>query len=120
MRSLTSMLRFGVTARPQQGAGGPLRPLAERSIATAPDKPGVYFLYSGRRLVFIGLAPRDGSIRRELQRHLASHDEALAFSCLAADGDPVPAYRKAMLRHVEAHDGRLPAWNLAALQRQPS
>ncbi|MGQ0653236.1 MAG: hypothetical protein ACT4P4_13380 [Betaproteobacteria bacterium] len=122
MRSLTSMLRFGVAQRLRAGyrePSGPLRSLDPGNIATAPDKAGVYFIYSGRRLVFIGLAPRGASIRRDLERHLAPGREGLAFKCLATH-DPVPVYRNSMVRYVEAHDGALPPWNLAALQRRPS
>jgi hypothetical protein len=112
--------KFGASERLREGAperAAPLRPFDAERVAVAPDKPGVYFLYRHRRIVFIGLAPRGSGVRRELKRRLADTAEATAFDCIACE-DPVPLYRKCMARYVEEHRG-LPELNHRALMERP-
>lgn len=39
------------------------------NIAAVPDGPGVYFLYRRGRLIYIGLATQNRTLRSELARH---------------------------------------------------
>jgi hypothetical protein len=97
------------------------RPLQAAAVAATPERPGVYFLYREERLVFIGLAAPGTTVRRELRRLIEGERPDIAagaFDCLAAD-DPVPVYRRCMLRYAEVHDGVLPACNKVALMRRP-
>jgi hypothetical protein len=48
--------------------------LAEDSIGTAPEQEGVYALYQGNELIYIGKAEQGGSIKSSLQNHLSGVD----------------------------------------------
>ena len=47
---------------------------AEDSIGTAPEQEGVYALYQGNELIYIGKAEPGDSIKSRLQNHLAGAD----------------------------------------------
>lgn len=120
MRDSTWIWKHGAARRLREGAPDPerpRRPFDDERVAMAPDKPGVYFLYRHSRVLFIGLAPKGSGIRRELVRRLADMSEATAFDCVACD-DPLPLYRKCMVRYVEEHH-RLPEQNHQALLHRP-
>lgn len=47
---------------------------AEDSISSAPEQEGVYALYQGNELIYIGKAEQGGSIKSRLQNHLTGSD----------------------------------------------
>ena len=123
MRTSPAMRKFGGQRDRRLLDSSPttLRPLQAAAVAATPERPGVYFLYREGRLVYIGLAAPGTTVRRELRRLIEGDRPdiaATAFDCLAAE-DPVPLYRRCMLRYVEIHDGVLPACNKVALMRRP-
>jgi hypothetical protein len=76
-------------------AGG-RAPFDARNVSEAPATSGVYFLYTGQRLVYIGVAANGATIRERLQRHLrGEHDTcrepATEFAYELAR-DPLPLY----------------------------
>jgi hypothetical protein len=65
-------------------------------VAEAPATSGVYFLYSGQRMIYIGVAANGATIQERLQRHLrgdggACTGRATGFACEPAR-DPLPLY----------------------------
>lgn len=49
----------------------PRYPFARQFLQGAPSEPGVYALYQGRELLFLGLAERAGGIRARLVAHFS-------------------------------------------------
>ena len=50
---------------------------AEDSIGTAPEQEGVYALYQGNELIYIGKAEPGDSIKSRLQKHLLGLDPCI-------------------------------------------
>ena len=76
-------------------AGG-RAPFDAHNVSEAPATSGVYFLYTGQRLVYIGVAANGATIRERLQHHLRGEDgtcrePATEFSYEPAR-DPLPLY----------------------------
>jgi hypothetical protein len=90
-------------------------PFHASNVAQAPASPGVYLLYRGHRLIYIGLAGAGTSIREQLRRHL--HGDAGRCTRSAtefdseASGDPVPLYRHYVAVYLGATGGLLPDCN---------
>jgi len=101
-------------APPAAGIGEHL-PFNARHVEQAPAKPGVYLLYRGHRLIYIGLAAAGGTIRQCLQQHLRG--EGGPCTRTATDFDyETSAYASWLYRHyiaiyLEATGGLLPACN---------
>src|SRR5688572_23262739 len=87
-------------------------PFDARNVDQAPAKPGVYLLYRGHRVIYIGLAAPGGTIRQCLQRHLRG--EGGRCTRTATDFDyETSAHASWLYRHyvavyLEATDGLLP------------
>jgi hypothetical protein len=66
------------------------------NVAKAPALPGVYLLYRGHRLIYIGVAANGDTIRHRLQHHLGGASGPCAESATQfdyeADADPLPLY----------------------------
>ena len=76
-------------------AGG-RAPFDAHNVSEAPATSGVYFLYTGQRLVYIGVAANGATIRERLQHHLRDEDgtcrePATEFAYEPAR-DPLPLY----------------------------
>ena len=92
-------------------------PFHASDVAQAPETPGVYVLYRGHRLIYIGLAAAGTTIRQCLRRHLRGEGGpcthgATEFDYESAD-DPVALYRHYLGVYVEATGGLLPDCNEA-------
>jgi hypothetical protein len=86
-------------------------------VAQAPETPGVYILYRGHRLIYIGLAAAGATIRQCLRRHLRGEagtctHGATEFDYESAD-DPVALYQYYLGVYVDATGGLLPDCNEA-------
>ena len=93
-------------------------PFDARHAAAAPQRPGVYLLYRGHRLIYIGIAARRATIRDELLRHLAGGGGRCTRSATAFDyepaADPVTLYRHYVAVYLDATGGVPPDCNEAA------
>jgi hypothetical protein len=92
-------------------------PFTPEHLALAPAGTGVYFLYRGERLIYIGVAVHGTGIRDELESHLrgsygAATQGASAFG-YELTRDPVVAKHEYLRMHKRAFGGRLPACNTA-------
>jgi hypothetical protein len=111
--------------RPPAAAGPLLRPyvdeaawtwpFTEAAVDLSPAGPGVFFLYSMGRLVYIGVAVRGSSIREELASHLrGAHgictQQATAFIC-EPSVEPLRLHSQYLEQHRVRYGGRLPACN---------
>jgi hypothetical protein len=90
-------------------------PFDSRNVADAPACPGVYLLYRGHRLIYIGLAATGASIRQCLQRHLRGEYGSCTHSATEFDYE-TSAYAPWLYRHylavyLEATGGLLPDCN---------
>jgi hypothetical protein len=92
-------------------------PFDVRSVARAPAAPGVYLLYRGHRLIYIGVAAGGASIRGCLRQHLGG--ERGPCTSLATEFDyeasavPLPLYRHYVGVYLHATGGLLPDCNAA-------
>tara|TARA_R110002126_G_scaffold69782_1_gene176045 strand:+ start:7035 stop:7337 length:303 start_codon:yes stop_codon:yes gene_type:complete len=87
-------------------------PFTFMNVNTAPNGRGVYFLYHGEELTYIGKSIT--TVRERLQSHLAGREgpcteSATSFSTMAALS-PIEAEKK-LLQEFEATHGRLPRCN---------
>jgi hypothetical protein len=86
-----------------------------RSVAQAPEAPGVYLLYRGHRLVYIGLAAAGATIRRSLRQHLRGEGGPCTQSATEFDyeasAEPVALYRHYLAVYLDATGGLLPDCN---------
>lgn len=92
-------------------------PFHAASVAEAPEAPGVYLLYRGHRLIYIGLAAAGAGMRQCLRRHLRGDGGpctrgATEFDYEISD-DPVELYRHYLAVYVDATGGLLPDCNEA-------
>jgi hypothetical protein len=90
-------------------------PFTDAAIDLSPAEPGVYLLYRGGRLIYIGLAVNGAGIRQELESHRRGAygectREATAFLYELAR-DPRALYRRYLAAHRGRYGGRLPAGN---------
>jgi hypothetical protein len=90
-------------------------PLDVANVAQAPAVPGVYLLYRGHRLIYIGVAAHGDTIRQRLQHHLGGASRpctpsATQFDCEAA-ADPLPLYWLYLSIYREMTGGLLPERN---------
>ena len=90
-------------------------PLEASNVAQAPALPGVYLLYRGHRLIYIGASANGGTIRQDLRRHLDGEggpctQRATEFDYEAA-ADPLPLYWLYVDIYREMTGGLLPDCN---------
>lgn len=96
---------------------GELRVFSKDDIAHAPEEAGVYALYQGDRLIYIGRAEGGltiTTIRAHLKNHQAGHfgplaSQATHYRC-EVHSDPV-AREHELLREYEARYGHPPLCN---------
>lgn len=90
-------------------------PFHAANVAQAPASPGVYLLYRGHRLIYIGLAAAGATIRERLARHLRGEGGSCTRSATEFDyetsSDPVALYRHYVAVYVDATGGLLPDCN---------
>jgi hypothetical protein len=93
-------------------------PFIARGVAEAPASPGVYLLYRGHRLIYIGLAANGATIQERLRYHLRGDGGPCMHSATEFDyetsADPVSLYRHYVAVYVDATGGMLPDCNEAA------
>lgn len=90
-------------------------PFTPEHLALAPAATGVYFLYRGERLIYIGVAVHGTGIRQEIHNHLrgsygAPTQGATSFR-YELTRDPVVAKHEYLQMHKASFGGRLPACN---------
>lgn len=90
-------------------------PLDAQSVAAAPASPGVYLLYRGHRLIYIGLADAGSTIRQCLRHHLRGDGGLCTQAATEFDyetsADPAPLYRHYLAVYVHTTGGLLPECN---------
>ena len=90
-------------------------PFHARNVADAPEAPGVFLLYRGHRLIYIGLAAAGATIRGRLRDHLRGAGGACTRSATEFDyeasAEPVLLYRKYVATYLHATGGLLPDCN---------
>ena len=113
-----------IRTRPREAVPGffttadtPVTPFTAEHLAIAPVDTGVYFLYRGERLIYIGVAVHGSGIRQELHNHLrgsygAPTQGATSFG-YELTRDPVVAKHEYLRLHQATFGGRLPAYNAA-------
>lgn len=94
-------------------------PFTEAAVDLSPAGPGVFFLYSMGRLIYIGVAVNGSGMREELASHLrGAHGlctrEATAFIC-EPELQPLALHRTYLEAHRARYGGRLPACNESEL-----
>jgi hypothetical protein len=95
-------------------------PFTPAAIAISPAARGVYLLYSGGRLIYIGAAPEGSGIRQELEKH--RNGEYGACTCGASAflyevaGDAAARQRQYLDAHREQYGGREPHCNAPAAE----
>jgi hypothetical protein len=87
-------------------------PFDERRVSEAPASPGVYLLYRGHRLVYIGLAQETirGSLRHHLRAGGACTRSATEFD-YETSADPLALHRQYLAVYLHATGGLLPDCN---------
>lgn len=90
-------------------------PFSARSVAQAPASPGVYLLYRGHRLIYIGLAAAGATIRDRLRHHLRGGGGFCTRSAsefdYEASRDPIALYHHYVAVYLAATGARLPDCN---------
>ena len=90
-------------------------PFQARNVAEVPAAPGVYLLYRGHRVVYIGLAAAGATIRERLRFHLRGAGGACTRAATEFDyepsADPVSLYRHYLAVYLDATGGLLPDCN---------
>lgn len=85
------------------------------NVAGTPASPGVYLLYRGHRLIYIGLAAAGATIQERLRHHLRGHGGSCTCSATEFDyetsADPVLLYRHYLAVYVGATGGLMPDCN---------
>jgi hypothetical protein len=96
----------------------------EATVAAAPPCSGVYFLYQGERLIYIGIAVHGTGIRQQLEKHLNGHYGARSRAATAFEyeqtRDPVVASHEYLLAHMARNRGRLPLCNRTEAPMPPT
>ncbi len=92
-------------------------PFTPEHLALAPAATGVYFLYRGERLVYIGVAVHGTGIRHELHNHLRGSYGPPTQNVTAygyeLTRDPIVVKHEYLEMHKASFGGRLPAYNTA-------
>jgi len=95
-------------------------PFISRHVGEAPAQPGVYLLYRGHRLIYIGLAAAGATIRERLRDHLRGADGTCTRSATEfeyeASEDPIVLYRHYVAVYLGTTAGVLPECNEALVQ----
>lgn len=91
------------------------KPFEPRELAGAPDAAGVYLLYRGHRLIYIGIARAGRTIRACLEEHHRGRRgrctaAATEFDYEASE-NPLWLYRHYLAVYLEATRGLLPDCN---------
>lgn len=90
-------------------------PFVSRHVREAPASPGVYLLYRGHRLIYIGLAAAGATIRERLQHHLRGDGGRCTRSATEFDyepsAEPIPLYRHYVAVYLGTSAGVLPECN---------
>jgi hypothetical protein len=104
------------SAKPAARAGEPIA-FHARNVAEAPAVPGVYLLYRGHRVIYIGVAVAGTTIRERLRYHLRGGGGPCTHSATQFDyegaADPLPLYGHYLAVYLEASGGLLPDCNEA-------
>jgi hypothetical protein len=111
--------RATLTAAPA-GHTGEHVPFHARDVDQAPASPGVYLLYRGHRLIYLGVAAGGATIRERLRYHLrggggACTRSATEFDC-EASADALALYHHYIAVYLDATGGQLPDCNEAPEQ----
>ena len=82
-------------------------------VNNAPEKQGVYALYDGQELIYIGRASGEGvTIRSRLQAHHRGDDGRCTQQAIhyrrEVTTDPISREQELLEEYKRAHDGRLP------------
>ena len=92
-------------------------PFDARNVARAPAAPGVYLLYRGHRLIYIGVAAGGATIRGRLREHLRGVRGLCTQSASEFDYEvsavPMALYRHYLGVYLETTAGLLPDCNAA-------
>jgi len=90
-------------------------PFNARNVAEAPASPGVYLLYRGHRLIYIGLAVAGATLQGRLRHHLRGDGGYCTRSAtefdFEASADPVALYRHYIAVYLGATGGLMPDCN---------
>ena len=90
-------------------------PFDARAVAEAPASPGVYILYRGDRVIYIGRAAAGATIRQCLEQHLREAGSRCTRAATEFDYEasrnPVPLYRHYLAVYFGAAGGVLPYCN---------
>jgi hypothetical protein len=90
-------------------------PFDARRVAEAPASPGVYLLYRGHRLIYIGVAAAGASIQECLRYHLRGKGGPCTHSATEFDyetsADPLALYRHYLAVYLDTTGGLLPDCN---------
>jgi hypothetical protein len=84
--------------------------LTAENVSRAPKKPGVYGLYAGRTLVYLGSAGGDDTLRTALQGHVGAPPSKATRYKREASKKP-EARLKTLLAEHQAEHGRWPDGN---------
>lgn len=89
--------------------------LTPGNVALAPALPGIYLLYRGHRLIYIGVAPRGATIRGRLREHLLGDGARGTGSATEFDyevsREPFALYEHYLSVYIDATGGLLPDCN---------
>lgn len=114
----------------------PRHPVAVQNWHTIPDRPGVYVIFDGEEVIYVGMAGRNGkgSLRRRLRDHASGQVvnmfvQYLLFDRILFSGNPPRSPRAAKERcrayireHCEvrflALDDKVEAFRIEALLKQ--
>jgi hypothetical protein len=104
-------------AQPSAAASFEHLPFEPHRLASAPAATGVYLLYRGHRLIYIGLAHAGRTIRACLEQHRrGAHGPCTAGATefdYEVSRDPVWLYRHYLAVYLDATRGLLPDCNRA-------
>jgi len=85
------------------------------NVALAPAAPGVYLLYRGPQVIYIGVAAYGTTIRERLQRHQRGEEgpctQAASEFEYEATSDPLARYRVHLRAYFERSGGQVPSCN---------
>lgn len=109
------MIRSAFKRAPPAARLGEHVPFDAHGVADAPASPGVYLLYRGHRLIYIGLAAAGATIRECLRRHLRGEEGPCTYAATEFDYE-TSAYAHSLYRHymavyLDATGGLLPDCN---------
>jgi hypothetical protein len=109
------MRRSALNRAPPAARVGEHVPFVSRTVAEAPASPGVYLLYRGHRLIYIGLAAAGATIQERLRHHLRGEGGPCTRCATEFDyetsGDPVALYHHYLAVYLDATGGLLPDCN---------